>query len=233
MVVVSPNSQWNWIPSNIWVGVGKMTAKQVLFPLAPIYRKQHIEFRQALATTLFPEGTAENPSPAVEIRYTDPKRKGQTERLTYDYLVNATGPEAQLRRHAGPRPGRRQLPLRLYRRARRAHGRGVREGDRETRGGRAADPGDRHRPRDVHLRGRGVRVHVQRGARAARARRPRQGGRHLPEQRVRAGRLRRRRNVLHAAGLHHVEQDVDRVPVPGARRQGDHPGARAARGARA
>ncbi|MCL2489411.1 MAG: tryptophan 7-halogenase, partial [Propionibacteriaceae bacterium] len=23
VIVVSPNSKWNWIPSNIWVGVGK------------------------------------------------------------------------------------------------------------------------------------------------------------------------------------------------------------------
>ena len=45
--MVSPNSQWNWIPSNIWVGVGKMTADQVTFPLAPIYRRKGIEFHQA------------------------------------------------------------------------------------------------------------------------------------------------------------------------------------------
>jgi sulfide:quinone oxidoreductase len=36
VVVVSPNSKWNWIPSNIWVGVGKMTTDQVTFALAPI-----------------------------------------------------------------------------------------------------------------------------------------------------------------------------------------------------
>ncbi|MEY4136856.1 MAG: hypothetical protein RL205_984, partial [Actinomycetota bacterium] len=41
IVVVSPNSQWNWIPSNIWVGVGQMTVKQVTFPLAPIYKRKH------------------------------------------------------------------------------------------------------------------------------------------------------------------------------------------------
>ena len=35
VVVVSPNSKWNWIPSNIWVGVGKMKPEQVTFPLAP------------------------------------------------------------------------------------------------------------------------------------------------------------------------------------------------------
>jgi sulfide:quinone oxidoreductase len=49
VTVVSPNSQWNWIPSNIWVGVGKMAKQQVVFPLEPIYRKKGITFRQAKA----------------------------------------------------------------------------------------------------------------------------------------------------------------------------------------
>lgn len=101
VVVVSPNARWNWIPSNIWVGVGKMSVRQVVFPLAPIYRRANVDFRQALATTLFPEGTDEDPRPAVEIRYTDPARAGETERLTYDYLVNATGP----RLNFGATPG--------------------------------------------------------------------------------------------------------------------------------
>ncbi len=101
VVVVSPNARWNWIPSNIWVGVGKMTAAQVVFPLAPIYRKNHIDFRQAAGTTIYPEGTADDPRPAVEIRYADPARSGETERLTYDYLVNATGP----RLNFGATPG--------------------------------------------------------------------------------------------------------------------------------
>ncbi|HUX69752.1 MAG TPA: FAD/NAD(P)-binding oxidoreductase [Cellulomonadaceae bacterium] len=92
VVVVSPNSKWNWIPSNIWVGVGRMTRSQVTFPLAPVYRRKGITFHQALATTLFPEGTAEDPTPAVEIRSTAPDTVGETSRLTYDYLVNATGP---------------------------------------------------------------------------------------------------------------------------------------------
>jgi sulfide:quinone oxidoreductase len=37
--VVSPQSKWNWIPSNVWVGVGQMTEKQVTFELAPIYKQ--------------------------------------------------------------------------------------------------------------------------------------------------------------------------------------------------
>ena len=40
VVVVSPNSKWNWIPSNIWVGVGKMDKKRVTFLLAPIYARK-------------------------------------------------------------------------------------------------------------------------------------------------------------------------------------------------
>jgi sulfide:quinone oxidoreductase len=93
VVVVSPNADWNWIPSNIWVGVGKMAARQVVFPLAPIYRRASIDFRQAMATTIFPDGSGQDPRPAVEIRYTDPAREGETERLTYDYLIDATGPK--------------------------------------------------------------------------------------------------------------------------------------------
>jgi sulfide:quinone oxidoreductase len=93
VVVVTPNSKWNWIPSNIWVGVGKMSADKVVFPLEPIYRRKGIEFHQALATTIFPEGTADDDRPQVEVRSTRPESEGQTERLVYDYLINATGPK--------------------------------------------------------------------------------------------------------------------------------------------
>lgn len=93
VIVVSPNSKWNWIPSNIWVGVGRMTTKQVVFPLAPVYKRKKIDFRQALATAIWPEGDAESDSAFVEVTYTDPAKTGQTERISYDYLVNATGPK--------------------------------------------------------------------------------------------------------------------------------------------
>ncbi|HSO05102.1 MAG TPA: FAD/NAD(P)-binding oxidoreductase, partial [Candidatus Limnocylindrales bacterium] len=93
VVVVAPNAKWNWIPSNIWVGVGRMTAEQVTFPLAPIYQRKGIQFHQALGVALHPEGDAEHAKPFVDITYTDPARVGQTETLEYDYLVNATGPK--------------------------------------------------------------------------------------------------------------------------------------------
>ena len=93
VVVVAPNSKWNWIPSNIWVGVGQMTTKQVTFPLAPIYKRKGIEFHQALGAQIHGEGSPDHPHPHVVVRYTDPSKQGQTARLDYDYLINATGPK--------------------------------------------------------------------------------------------------------------------------------------------
>ena len=40
VVVVSPNSNYQWIPSNIWVGIGRMKSKKILFPLAPLYKRK-------------------------------------------------------------------------------------------------------------------------------------------------------------------------------------------------
>lgn len=93
VLVVTPNSRWNWIPSNIWVGVGRMTGDDVTFPLAPVYRKLGIGYVQARATAIHPEGNASQPAPYVEVEHTSEGRRGEVERITYDYLVNATGPK--------------------------------------------------------------------------------------------------------------------------------------------
>ncbi|KAA1429963.1 MULTISPECIES: NAD(P)/FAD-dependent oxidoreductase [Mycobacteriaceae] len=93
VVVVSPEPDWNFIPSNIWVGVGRMEAKKVLIPLEPIYKRKGIGFHQGFATTIHPAGSPEQPSPSVDFTYTDPVRSGETGSLTYDYLINATGPK--------------------------------------------------------------------------------------------------------------------------------------------
>lgn len=90
VVVVSPMSHYNWIPSNIWVGVGLMKPSQVVFELAPVYKKAGIDFRRAKATVLHPEGKEGDAQPYVEIEYIEEER---TEELHYDYLINATGPK--------------------------------------------------------------------------------------------------------------------------------------------
>ncbi|MBK1723331.1 NAD(P)/FAD-dependent oxidoreductase [Thiocystis violacea] len=93
IVVVSPNAKWNWVPSNIWVGVGEMTESQVTFELAPIYKKINVAFHQAKAVSINPEGSAEHQKPFVTIEYTNEARAGQSAALEYDFLVNATGPK--------------------------------------------------------------------------------------------------------------------------------------------
>ena len=93
ITVVTPNSKWNWIPSNIWVGVGKMKAEQVVFPLAPIYKRKKINFHQAKAVAIWPEGDAADSTGAVDVVYTDSAKAGQAAKFRYDFLINATGPQ--------------------------------------------------------------------------------------------------------------------------------------------
>lgn len=92
VVVVSPNSNYQWVPSNIWVGVGRMTTKQVTFPLAPVYKRMGIIFKQAKAISIHPEGDAST-GQFVTIEYVAGDKKGQKEKVEYDYLINATGPK--------------------------------------------------------------------------------------------------------------------------------------------
>lgn len=107
VTVVSPNSHWNWIPSNIWVGVGRMAKKDVVFPLAPLYKKKGIRFVQAKATAIWPRGDADDERGAVDVERADEAGRGQTERLRYDYLINATGPQLkfQMTEGLGPHGG--------------------------------------------------------------------------------------------------------------------------------
>ncbi len=93
VVVVTPNAKWNWIPSNIWVGVGEMSKEEVTFDLAPVYKKAGITYKQAKAVSLNPEGSESEASPFVTIEYTGQGREGETEDVTYDYVINATGPK--------------------------------------------------------------------------------------------------------------------------------------------
>jgi len=91
--VISPNSRYQWIPSNIWIGIGQMTDKQVTFELAPVYKKQGIRYIQAKATALYPEGKEGRVDPVVTFEYTAGEQLGQPGELAYDYLINATGPK--------------------------------------------------------------------------------------------------------------------------------------------
>jgi sulfide:quinone oxidoreductase len=102
VVVVSPKPTYNWIPSNIWVGVGQMPADKVVFELAPVYARAGIEFKQARAVSIHPEGDTSSATPFVIIESTagDPVR----EKLTYDFLINATGPRLKFEATEGLGP---------------------------------------------------------------------------------------------------------------------------------
>ncbi|MCX7548602.1 FAD/NAD(P)-binding oxidoreductase [Xanthomarina sp. F1114] len=105
VVVVSPNSNYQWIPSNIWVGIGRMKSKQILFPLAPLYKKKNIGFKQAKAMTFHPEGDQTENRPYVLVEYVVGDKKGQQEKVTYDYLINGTGPKLNFEATEGLIPG--------------------------------------------------------------------------------------------------------------------------------
>jgi sulfide:quinone oxidoreductase len=93
VTVVSPSEYYQWIPSNIWVGVGRMSVEQVRFKLGPLYKRWGIRFEQAKATEIHPDGNETSSIPYVSIEYTDSTKKGESAVIDYDYLINATGPK--------------------------------------------------------------------------------------------------------------------------------------------
>ncbi len=109
VVAVTPNSKWNWIPSNIWVGVGQMSKEEVTFDLAPVYAKQGVDYRQAKAVSINPEGSADEEKPFITIEYTGQGKEGESENITYDYLINATGPKLNFDATPGLGDGNGQL----------------------------------------------------------------------------------------------------------------------------
>ncbi len=111
ITVVSPNSQWNWIPSNIWVGVDKMAKSDVVFPLAPVYERKGIEFVQGKAVALWPHGRGDDPRPSVTVELTAGAGAGTEQVVDYDYLVNATGPKLKFEMTPGLGPSGHSLSV--------------------------------------------------------------------------------------------------------------------------
>jgi sulfide:quinone oxidoreductase len=106
VIMVSPNSNFQWIPSNIWVGVGLMTPDQVKFELAPVYKKMRVNYKQALAISIHPEGDDSINKGFVTIKYVSEDKKETTEKVSYDYLINATGPKLNFEATEGLGPNK-------------------------------------------------------------------------------------------------------------------------------
>lgn len=85
IVVINPTTTFTYIPSLIWVGVGQMSVKKTQIPLKPVYKRNGIQLVQGIATEVHPD---------EQYVVVDP-RDGETQgpiQVTYDYLINATGP---------------------------------------------------------------------------------------------------------------------------------------------
>lgn len=114
ITVVTPNTNWNWIPSNIWVGVGRMRKEQVIFPLAPIYKRKKMNLLQAKAIKILPEGDSASEQGAVEIEFTKGEKLGKRELVRYDYLINATGPQLRFDLTPGLGPDQNSVSVCTY-----------------------------------------------------------------------------------------------------------------------
>ncbi|MAK64580.1 MAG: pyridine nucleotide-disulfide oxidoreductase [Maricaulis sp.] len=79
ITVVSDSATFHFTPSNPWVAVDWRKPEQIKVELAPMFKKKGIDFVHAAATKVVPEDNA------IEL--------DNGERLTYDYLVIATGPQ--------------------------------------------------------------------------------------------------------------------------------------------
>lgn len=109
VTVVSPLQEYNWIPSNIWLGLGRMTTKQVTFPLPPVYERAGIRFVQGRAVEIHPEGDAEQAKPYVVVEASG--GTAERSRVGYDYLVNATGPKLNFGATEGLGPGKHSVSV--------------------------------------------------------------------------------------------------------------------------
>ncbi len=105
VLVVSPNSNYQWVPSNIWVGIGRMKSKSIIFPLEPLYKRKGIGFKQAKVVSFHPEGDATELKPYVLVEYVFGENKSIQEKVNYDFLINATGPKLAFELTEGMRPG--------------------------------------------------------------------------------------------------------------------------------
>ncbi len=114
VVVVSPAAYYQWVPSNIWVGVGKMTIDQVRFRLDKRYKRSGIIFKQAKAVSIHPEGDQDNDRAFVHIKYTDPDNPGKEENVDYDFLINATGPKLKFEATPGLGPDKHTVSVCSY-----------------------------------------------------------------------------------------------------------------------
>lgn len=84
ITVVTPNKNFIYLPSLVWVGIDKMDANKVQFPLEPVYNKLGIKYIQGRLTEVYPDNNR-----ATIQKESDKNTIG----FDYDYILVATGPK--------------------------------------------------------------------------------------------------------------------------------------------
>ena len=79
LTVVTKDPKYHFVPSNPWIAVGWRKPEDIEVDLAPVFAKKGIAFKPVAATKLHPESNTLDLADGTSI--------------TYDYLINATGPE--------------------------------------------------------------------------------------------------------------------------------------------
>jgi sulfide:quinone oxidoreductase len=82
ITVVAPGNRFTWFPSLIWVGTGTMPAEATWFELSPVYARLGINYTNGKATHIRPD----------DQKVVVALPNGLETTISYDYLINATGP---------------------------------------------------------------------------------------------------------------------------------------------
>jgi sulfide:quinone oxidoreductase len=82
-----------------------MKSKSLIFPLEPLYKRKGIGFKQAKVVAFHPEGDQNVTKGYVNVEYVFGEQKGKQEKVTYDFLINATGPKLAFDMTEGLLPG--------------------------------------------------------------------------------------------------------------------------------
>ncbi|MCI0478454.1 MAG: FAD-dependent oxidoreductase, partial [Anaerolineales bacterium] len=83
ITMINQSDRFLYVPSLVWVGIGRMEPDKTRFALKPVYDRMHVKLEIARATEIHPD----------EQYVVAEKKEGGTIRVDYDYLIMATGPQ--------------------------------------------------------------------------------------------------------------------------------------------
>ncbi len=83
VTVINRYDYFGFVPSWVWVGVGRMAPEKTTIPLKPVYDRIHTRFIHGTATEVHPDD---------QFVLVHPAGNGEPMHVGYDYLIIATGP---------------------------------------------------------------------------------------------------------------------------------------------